>query len=205
MERTKELLKQKAQLENELRTLELDLQTHGVGRTEALVDSEGFPRSDIDITAVREIRRGLNYKQNDLKALMVQIEESLYSLHSTQKEASPVVAKGKEDEAAAAAVTTVDGRRRRPFARVSMVEPKSPASEAGLLVGDGVVAFGAVDCTNHQGLKALVKETTENIGRPVTVVVERVVDGEAVSRTLQLVPGRAWGGDGLLGCFILPY
>ncbi|KAJ1876275.1 putative 26S proteasome regulatory subunit [Coemansia sp. RSA 1722] len=189
METTQKLVKRKSELESEIRALELDLKSHGVNRTEPLLDQDGFPRSDIDIVAIVEIRRSLNYKQNDLKALMAEIEQSLVHLHQQQlssKEPEPKKASG------------------RPFARISMVAPNSPASDAGFLVGDTIVKYGSVEFENHDGLKLLIKETTENIDKKITVVVERVVDGEPRHLQLELVPNRGWGGDGLLGCYILP-
>ncbi|KAJ2347346.1 putative 26S proteasome regulatory subunit [Coemansia erecta] len=186
MEKAQELLKQKAALESEIRQLESDLRTHGVDRTTQLVDSAGFPRSDIDIVAIREIRQSLICKQNDLKALMKQIEDQLVTLHQVSSPPEPVETK------------------RRPFARVSIVTPNSPASEAGLLVGDKIIQYGSVDATNHDNFKAMSTETIDNINKPLKVAIERVVGGkpEVLNLTLHLRHG--WGGESLLGCHILP-
>ncbi|KAI9503195.1 putative 26S proteasome regulatory subunit [Coemansia spiralis] len=191
MERAQALLKQKDNLENEIRDLELELQSHGVTKTEALVDADGFPRADIDIVAIRGIRRSLIYKQNDLKDLVKQIEESLVNLHQN-------IRADEEDE------PEVKPSRQRPFARVNMVTPNSPASEAGLVVGDKIVQYGSVNTDNHNNLKLLISETTDSIGKPIIVIVDRVLDGQPQSKTLKLTPRRNWGGDGLLGCYILP-
>ncbi|KAJ1668779.1 putative 26S proteasome regulatory subunit [Coemansia sp. RSA 1646] len=193
MEQTQALLKQKDALENEIRDLELNLQSHGVSQTEALVDEEGFPRSDIDITTIRQIRRSLIYKQNDLRGLMKQVEDSLVSLHKgTRKDNDGNDTKAEEPVL------------KRPFARVSIVAPNSPASEAGLVAGDKIVSYGSVNEGNHDNLRRLIAETIDNIQNPVTVVADRVVDGQPQTKTLALTPRRDWGGDGLLGCYILP-
>ncbi|KAJ1795829.1 putative 26S proteasome regulatory subunit [Coemansia sp. RSA 2399] len=193
MEQTQALLKQKDSLESEIRDLELELRSHGVSKTDALVDEDGFPRSDIDITTVRQIRRSLIYKQNDLKELMKQVESSLVSLHQDTRMAG--------DSGDAEAEVPV---LKRPFARISIVAPNSPASEAGLVAGDKIISYGSVDESNHDDLRQLISETTENIQKPVAVVVDRVVDGQPQAKTLVLIPRRDWGGDGLLGCYILP-
>ncbi|KAJ1923329.1 putative 26S proteasome regulatory subunit [Coemansia sp. S100] len=188
MERAQSLMKDKVALENEIRTLELNLKGMSATRETPLVDSEGFPRSDIDVAAIREIRRSLICKQNDLKALMTEIEQSLISLHQGSKvssEPKPVT-------------------MRRPFARISIVEHNSPASEAGLLAGDKIVAYGLVNASNHDKLRLLIEETSNNIDKPIDMEVERVVDGQPQLVELKLRPRRNWGGDGLLGCFILP-
>ncbi|KAJ2412541.1 putative 26S proteasome regulatory subunit [Coemansia sp. IMI 209128] len=190
MEHAQSLMKDKVALENEIRTLESDLKGMDATRETSLVDSEGFPRADIDVAAIREIRRSLICKQNDLKALMSQIEQSLISLHQGTHDRSVPEPKP----------ATI----RRPFARISKVEINSPASEAGLLAGDKIVAYGKVNASNHDKLRLLVEETTSNIDKPIDVEVERVVDGQPRAAELKLIPGRKWGGDGLLGCFILP-
>ncbi|KAJ2399178.1 putative 26S proteasome regulatory subunit [Coemansia sp. RSA 2559] len=193
MEQTQALLKQKDTLESEIRDLELELRSHGVSKTDALVDKDGFPRSDIDITTVRQIRRSLIYKQNDLKELMKQVESSLISLHQVIRVTGDS-SNAEEDVPAL----------KRPFARVSIVAPNSPASEAGLVAGDKIISYGSIDESNHDELRQLISETTENIQKPLAVVVDRVVDGQPQAKTLVLTPRRDWGGDGLLGCYILP-
>ncbi|KAJ2445814.1 putative 26S proteasome regulatory subunit [Coemansia sp. RSA 2424] len=190
MEHAQRLMKEKVALENEIRALETELSGMSVTRETSLVDAEGFPRSDIDIGAVREIRRSLICKQNDLKALMSEIERSLITLHQGTHEDS------REPKKPVA--------MQRPFARVGIVEHNSPASEAGLLAGDKIVVYGQVNASNHNKLRLLIEETSNNIDKSIDIEVERVVDGLPQVVALQLKPRRKWGGDGLLGCFILP-
>ncbi|PIA17927.1 hypothetical protein COEREDRAFT_40090 [Coemansia reversa NRRL 1564] len=191
MEQTQELVKRKKALESEIKQLEAELSGHGVSRTEALVDQEGYPRGDIDIVAIRQIRQSLICKQNDLRWLMSEIERNLVSLHNTIQ----------KDTSASDAATS---QRQRPFARVSIVTPNSPASEAGLLVGDKIVKYGSVDATNHDNFKKLSTETINNINKPLPVTIERVVDGRPQILELTLRLRHGWGGESLLGCHILP-
>ncbi|KAI8319940.1 hypothetical protein GQ54DRAFT_264416, partial [Martensiomyces pterosporus] len=190
MEQAKRLLKQKDDLESEIRDLESQLRAQGVNRTEKLVDQDGFPRADIDIVAIREIRKSLIYKQNDLKALMREVELSLISLHRDTSSSDK-----QEPETPA---------HKRPFARINSVAPNSPASAAGLAAGDKVLSFGSVNASNHSNLQRLAAETASNEDKQISVQVERVVNAQPQIVSISLVPKRGWGGNGLLGCHILP-
>lgn len=53
---------------------------------EKLIDSEGFPRADLDIVAVRTARNRYVCTQNDHKALMKQIDVSLQEYHQAQRD-----------------------------------------------------------------------------------------------------------------------
>ncbi|KAG5186822.1 hypothetical protein JKP88DRAFT_34996 [Tribonema minus] len=107
----------------------------------------------------------------------------------------PVAASGREADAQQLAPTTA------PFARVNTVAPESPAALSGLLPGDRLVAFGRVTASNHNGLSALVSAVRDSVNAPLTLWVQR--DGSAQLLALRLTP-RAWAGQGLLGCHILP-
>ena len=56
------MMKQKDELEEELRALQEVLKSQGAGMEEALVDAEGFPRSDIDVYQVRHARSNIRCK-----------------------------------------------------------------------------------------------------------------------------------------------
>lgn len=53
-----------------------------IGMNESLLDAEGFPRSDIDVYAVRQARHQIICLQNDLKSTMKEIEQGLISVHA---------------------------------------------------------------------------------------------------------------------------
>lgn len=53
-----------------------------VGMAESLLDAEGFPRADIDVYAVRQARHEIICLQNDLKAIMKEIEQGLINVHA---------------------------------------------------------------------------------------------------------------------------
>lgn len=53
-----------------------------IGMNESLLDAEGFPRSDIDVYAVRQARHQIICLQNDLKSTMKEIEQGLINVHA---------------------------------------------------------------------------------------------------------------------------
>ena len=80
------LIARKENLEAELKALHEVLASQNVGMEDALVDSEGYPRADVDVYQVRHARHDIRCKENDLKVLMKEIESGLHSLHSQAKE-----------------------------------------------------------------------------------------------------------------------
>ncbi|KAJ1961224.1 putative 26S proteasome regulatory subunit [Dipsacomyces acuminosporus] len=159
-----------------------------MAKTQILTD--GFPRADIDIVSIRQIRKSLIYKQNDLTALMKEVEASLINLHQAAGSSGPE--------------SPPPQARKRAFARVNSVAPSSPASLAGLAAGDKILCYGSVDVSNHDNLQRLASETATNENKQIDVQVERVVDGQPRVVSISLVPKQGWGGRGLLGCHILP-
>lgn len=90
--------------------------------------------------------------------------------------------------------TSQQNQLKKPFATVNAVSPDSPASEAGLQVGDGVFDFGGADRMSQ--LPSLV---SANENRDMVVKVDR--GGRVVE--LKVRP-RVWSGRGLLGCHLMP-
>jgi len=101
-----------------------------------LVDSEGFPRNDIDIYQVRQARQTIICLQNDHKELMNQIQTMLNKYHSeistTDPElvnrASALEPNNSEERGAGGAV--IGPMDTRVIVVVNLVSPNSPAEEA---------------------------------------------------------------------------
>ncbi|XP_054712482.1 26S proteasome non-ATPase regulatory subunit 9-like [Uloborus diversus] len=174
-------------LEAELLKLHNQLKEYNVTMTEPLVDGEGYPRSDVDVYAVRHIRHQIICKENDYKALTKEIEEGLYALHAENKIVN------------SESCTNQNQVQLKPFAKVDLVDPNSPAEKADLQVGDLLVKFGTLKFRNFENLSEVAKLVNENLKKPIHVSVLR--DDKLVP--LILVPDE-WSGKGHLGCRIKP-
>ncbi|GAA5937845.1 Nas2p [Sporobolomyces koalae] len=154
-----------------------------------LVDPQGFPRSDIDVAAVRTARVQIIRLSNDLKQVELDLGRLVqHALSSTE----------------AAARTEPSTREPLlPFAKVNSVAADSPAQTAGLEADDMIISISSIDCTNHENLTRVGQLVTASEGKPLPVVIERTRDQKR--HVLRLVPQSGWGGRGLLGCHIVPY
>ncbi|KPJ00727.1 26S proteasome non-ATPase regulatory subunit 9 [Papilio xuthus] len=81
-ERVMKLIEEKDRIEREIQEQSDILATNNVGMHDSLVDSDGYPRNDIDVYKVRHTRHQIICLQNDHKAIMKRIEEGLYEVHS---------------------------------------------------------------------------------------------------------------------------
>jgi len=71
--RAKSLAAKKAAIEEEIDEQLLVLKSQGVGMSDPLVDSAGFPRADVDVFTVRHTRSTIIRLRNDARALEVDI------------------------------------------------------------------------------------------------------------------------------------
>lgn len=195
-----ELERQRAGLEEEIVALVAELDSPSMegapapGVNTPLVDIDGFPRSDIDIPAVRAKRLRVNIIRNDLRAIQKEIEVNLLALHS---EARALGFMDPFKKAAPVILPTTDHICAEPFARVSDVLVGSPAFNSAIRSGDLIVRFGDVASHNHRNLAALASVVKDNIGQRIEVVVKR--PGEELNLVLSVKP-QQWEGLGVLGC-----
>lgn len=188
-------------------------QSNGPGLSGNLVDSEGFPRTDIDIHLVRSERRRLAELRNDHKEITEKINENIQLLHSARLLPVPTSAKDSGDAGGSnsqnpSILSTVQSASsnnsvprnspdviiRRPFAVIDEITDASPAAEDGLQLGDQVLKFGTVEAGDNL-LERLAAEGRTNQGNAVPVVIMR--QGGLINLT---VTPRQWQGRGLLGC-----
>jgi len=142
-EAVRALILKKDEIESEIRTIEEQLSSAGgPGVKGALVDAEGFPRSDIDVFAIRGLRNQLSRLQTDHQELMVQIEKGMAAVFSTEK---PVISETTAPRRQPQVISTPN-----VFAIVNSVAASSPAHAAGLQQGDYVVRFGTVTRDNSR-------------------------------------------------------
>ncbi|KAI8580341.1 hypothetical protein K450DRAFT_238060 [Umbelopsis ramanniana AG] len=192
MENAKALIAKKDSIEAEIRELQANLQTQGVGMDQPLVDRQGFPRNDIDVVAVRTARRSIIELTNDHKQLMKEIEQAILGLHQDNKSTPRTF-----NATTAAQPITSQEQPSEPFARVNAVAPDSPAKEAGLIKDDLIIRFGSVHAGNHRMLQALNDVVSQGVR------VEVVVKRNDETMTLSLLPKRV-GSRYTLGCHLLP-
>ncbi|KAI8476042.1 MAG: hypothetical protein J3K34DRAFT_5325 [Monoraphidium minutum] len=217
----KALMQQKEAAEREIaeRMTRLDA-PGGPGMDQPLVDGEGYPRADVDVHAARVDRSAVIRLTNDHKELMGRIERLMHALHAAARDSgdgpAAAAANGNGHAAAAAApreppappqaapAAAAPAPSLRPFAVVDEVAEGSPASDAGIQLGDQLCRFGAVTpAPPGQGggdeLARVAAALQAAEGRGVEVVFLR--HGAPVA--LALTP-RRWAGRGLLGCHLRP-
>jgi len=196
-----ELDKKRAELEAEMQALVDDLKSPGINgeppagiTSQTDVDAEGYPRSDIDLYAVRDKRHRLNVLRNDLKALMGALEATLHEAHSAAVSA---------DEAAAptSPVAVAKTMSTEPFATILELLPDSPAALGGLHNGDELLSFADIHAGNHRQLSALAEVTRDSVGRAIQLRVQRGPGSKPLA--LEITP-KPWAGRGVLGCKFVP-
>ncbi|CDO71418.1 hypothetical protein BN946_scf184909.g12 [Trametes cinnabarina] len=192
------LMARKDALEAEMEAQFSILQSNAVTMDTPLVDSEGFPRDDIDIWAVRHARVRIIEMRNDHKSLMDKIMLALQEVYDPSAQT--------QDEPASETlrVDASDATILQPFAKVDGVAPGSPAASAGLLPEDLVLSFGPLTKSLFTGssLQPLAELVAAQENQEVAVEVLRSEDRRV---KLTFIPRRGWGGRGLLGCHIVPY
>jgi len=95
-----------------------------------------------------------------------------------------------------------------PLASIDIISPHSPASEAGLLLGDLVLSIGDLDNNalnnNLTPVAALIASKED---QEVEFRVKRMSQTQPSTyavHTIKVVPNKRWGGKGLLGCHLKP-
>jgi len=134
-----------------------------------LVDSEGFPRADVDIMYVRTQRNRLAVLNTDHKALMKQIEAELAVLHDLSGNVTPQASSA--GSAVVAAPRSSFGNK--PFAIIDEVLDGSPSHQAGIQNGDELVAFGSIRAETLDGLNCIPALVGANVNKPITIEVRR--------------------------------
>ncbi|KAK6460404.1 putative 26S proteasome regulatory subunit [Scheffersomyces coipomensis] len=166
-----------------------------------LLTSDGFPRNDIDVVSIRLIRVKIIRLRNDhkhlLKVLEVKLVEHFQSIKDTSSESNTVEPSQSTSESASSTIKyTV------PFARVSEIAPNGPAFNAGLQEGDKIVLFdNHIHAANHNRLSGVVSSVKNGINKSIPVEILR---DNNQSTILYLKPTNNWGGQGLLGCRLIP-
>ncbi|KAG8995520.1 putative 26S proteasome regulatory subunit [Tulasnella sp. JGI-2019a] len=211
-----DLMARRDQLEKDLKEQQVILrQNDNVGLHSPLVDPEGFPRSDIDVYAVRYARVRIIELTNDIRDLTDQLAVVLNTVYEPQAEEDSETEQGAPSSSRSDGGTGITSgsadaaphpdRDLKPFARVDGVMPGSPAADAGLIREDLILQFGTLTSEKVAGgLQPIAQLVNSNEDRSIVIRIRRRdVYGTSNDRDLNFTP-RKWGGRGLLGCHIVP-
>ncbi|XP_022731804.1 26S proteasome non-ATPase regulatory subunit 9-like isoform X3 [Durio zibethinus] len=209
---TMKLMEKRSGMEAEMNAIIEQLcQPGGPGLSGNLVDSQGFPRADIDIPVVRAQRQRLAELKIDHEGITEKINVNIQVLHSSRLTSTPKDS-GVEMNQNASVVSAdasaslqnlvlrdspsandLDMISSPPFAMVDEIADSSPAGEDGLQLGDQIVKFGNVTAGDNLPQR-LASEAQVNQGHPIPVRIMR--QGALIN--LMVIP-RTWQGRGLLG------
>mgnify|MGYP006147495201 FL=1 len=216
-QKVKELYSTREEMEKEMAEIAQRLTEEGMpGLRGALVDREGFPMPGVDLYQVRGDRGRYATLRNDHADVTKELEKRLSELHMQAGVTKGVATmeltreaveqlKRDEDDAFMRARARAAAQYGAPpgalaFAYVDEVTAGSPASSAGLRVGDVILMFGDVTGPHEAGTLPRVAATlAQREGHPVAVWVSR--GGSDVR--LDVTP-KKWEGRGLLGCHMRP-
>ncbi|RPA85466.1 hypothetical protein BJ508DRAFT_411882 [Ascobolus immersus RN42] len=212
------LIKEKDDIESELKALSSVLDSHKVGMNTPLTTFDGYPRDDIDVAQIRITRSKINQRKTDYTFIMNRIEQGLHKLHQQNKEEFKHEEEIQEEQyrqqtsntaSASHAASRSDDEPEQiiiPFARVNTVEPNSPAERAGLKPNDRILWFGPIRRgATGADLGRLPGVVAAHSGTPIRVRIQRGGIGpDAETEDLELTPSTNWGGRGQLGCHLLP-
>ncbi|KAF8685750.1 26S proteasome non-ATPase, regulatory subunit [Rhizoctonia solani] len=209
-ERALALMAERDQVDQQLQAHISILSSHGADMSTRLVDAQGFPRADIDITTVRAARVRVIELRNDRARLTDEIAQALVDVHSTAPLNSAAIKingvngiSGPSPAGTPEPEASIQPQLLVPFARVDGVAPNSPAQQAGLQREDLILAFGSLTARSfsNSSLQPLAQLVASHENRQLVVKVRR----NASEITLDFTPRSGWGGRGMLGCHIMPY
>ncbi|KMZ62488.1 26S proteasome non-ATPase regulatory subunit 9 [Zostera marina] len=196
------LMERRSSIENQMNVIiERLIRPGGAGLYDNLLDSEGFPRSDIDIMAIRADRKRLSEFRNDHSDITRKIDLNLQILHSRKVNQDAFSQTGMNSgvvsplqHITADSMNLEQPLRMIPFLLIDEINDASPAAIDGLQIGDQIVKFGSVE-VGDQILTRLSSVIQLNQGKPIAVVIMR----QGVLMNITMTP-RQWHGRGLMGC-----
>ncbi|XP_034826122.1 26S proteasome non-ATPase regulatory subunit 9 [Maniola hyperantus] len=202
------LIQEKDRIESDIREQNLVLEENNVGMQDSLVDTDGYPRNDVDVYKVRHARHRIICLQNDHKNIMKQIERGLSEVHSQFVANGEGTSRNDQSRSSGytngfAGGTSGVSAQSRPltsdesFAVIAYVVVGSPADIAGLNENDELLEFGTINAINFTDVNQVNSLVQHSMGQPIQVRVRR---GRHVL-SLTVVP-RIWTQPGLLGCRI---
>lgn len=221
MDRLKILQARREALEIEGDCIKAELTSPGIngekpaGIKDSLIDTEGFPRGDIDIYNVRSKRQRLAVINTDYKILMKEIENLLIEIYSEgllqsteekHQQKSHNVHEVLQQPSTisittSSATTTVFNvfNTKKCIAIIDEIGFGSPSEIAGLQNGDELISFGGIDIDTVDPISKIPPMVRENVEKIIPVVIKR----KETLVNISLIP-KLWRGNGLLGCHLTP-
>lgn len=217
-QRARALLRQREAIEEEIKNITSSLTgPGGPGLRGNLVDSEGFPRSDLDIVSIRSQRQRISQLYTDHKVITDELEQLLHSILGRDNQSASAPESGTsnvervtQNSIESKLLESVSVRLApcgKPFAVVDRVVPASPADVAGLKDGDRITAFADISTetkgSEAESYRALAATVRDFLYVSVPVTVERLnPETHEVGLVHVNVTPMPWDGPGLLGCEI---
>lgn len=169
------------------------------GIKDSLVDSEGFPRADIDIFNVKQKRHRLSVINYDYSAIMKEIESLLPQVlardeanenDDASQQGKPSSTSSSSSSSSPTSSSPLSIFRALPcMAYIDEILDGSPAKAAGLRDRDELLAFGSVRCDlpeGHSAAMAMIPNVVRNsINSPISLVVRR--EGEILGELLEML------------------
>eukprot|EP01035_Chromulina_nebulosa_P021499 gene21499-27843_t len=205
----KQLVAQKELYEIESEAITEELTSRGPsnepppGLTDPLIDSDGFPRSDIDIYNIKSKRNRLAVLNTDHKNIMKQIEQLLPIVYEELNNNNNVITAGNDRLIQESFTQTSEEYKSintiKPFAKIDEILQESPARLCGLLDNDLLISFGDITSETTDPLAAIPSLVRQNINKSIILVIQR----NGIIMNIDIVP-KVWSGRGVLGCHITP-
>ncbi|SPJ08603.1 proteasome regulatory protein, putative [Plasmodium sp. DRC-Itaito] len=152
LEEFNELVKKREDIENELKE-HMDFlerpENKNVGMKGNLIDSEGFPRNDIDIYSIRVARNKIICLKNDYIDINKKLEEYIHKVHNTH----PVIRVERKKNMNNDILNTsqqiakeedIQNAKKNIFAIIDEVIENSPSHKSGLKINDQIFQFGDI-------------------------------------------------------------
>ncbi|PAV90980.1 hypothetical protein WR25_19927 [Diploscapter pachys] len=168
-----------------LRKLGFDLDT-------PVIDENGFPRADIDISAVNNAKRRIREIEKDSKEVQDKLAETLDEMHQTAAKNGQVDSPTGDSSTGNRPI--VHRTSNTPFVKIAAIASGSPGEKAGAQKGDEIIQFGSLFHGIVPNLNTLRDYLVENENAELRVTVLR-----NIRPVHYLITPAKWNGVGLTG------
>ncbi|XP_053678446.1 26S proteasome non-ATPase regulatory subunit 9 [Anopheles nili] len=159
---------------------------------DVLIDTEGYPRDDLDIPAVRKARHTIICLQNDRVVLMKEIQKEMNKLHENERQAvlsAPTFDPSQDISDGIQSMALNDECIFGPdatkgFAIVEKVQPGHLGHKIGLKPGDRIIQMGTICRRNFKSVKQINSLIKNSVGKIIPMVIRS--PGNNNPRTIDL-------------------